>query len=76
MYAYHTLFSEDRRSFDDGRFWFQDALHSPEPFCPFDVVWFDYGGHCSEPGEHSPLRGAFLLSEPSTECSTGTSTSA
>ena len=42
LYAYHTLFSEDRRSFDDGRFWFQDALHSPEPFCPFDVVWFDY----------------------------------
>ena len=42
MYAYHALFSEDRRSFDDGRFWFQDALHSPEPFPPFDAVWFDY----------------------------------
>jgi pyruvate,water dikinase len=42
MYAYHTLFSEGRRAFDEGRFWFQDAVHSPEPFCPFDCVWFDY----------------------------------
>ena len=42
MYAYHALFSEDRRAFDEGRFWFQDALHGPEPFYPFDFVWFDY----------------------------------
>ena len=42
MYAYHVAFSEDRRVFDEGRFWFQDALHCPEPFCPFDSVWFDY----------------------------------
>jgi pyruvate,water dikinase len=40
MYAYHMLFGEERRAFDEGRFWFQDALHSPEPFCPFDAVWF------------------------------------
>jgi pyruvate, water dikinase len=42
MYAYHTPFSDDRRSFDEERFWFQDSLHAPEPFCPFDTVWFDY----------------------------------
>ena len=42
MYAYHGVFSEDRRAFDEGRFWFQDAVHTPEPFCPFDSVWFDY----------------------------------
>ncbi len=42
MYAYHASFSEDRRAFDEDRFWFQDAVHSPEPFCPFDSVWFDY----------------------------------
>ena len=42
MYAYHASFIEDRRVFDEARFWFQDALHSPEPFCPFDCVWFDY----------------------------------
>jgi pyruvate,water dikinase len=43
MYAYYTPFSDDRRTFDEERFWFQDSLHTPEPFCPFDTVWFDYG---------------------------------
>ena len=42
MYTYHAAFSGDRRLFDEQRFWFQDAVHSPEPFCPFDCVWFDY----------------------------------
>ncbi len=42
MYAHHAVFNEERRSFDEGRFWFQDAVHSPEPFCPFDSVWFEY----------------------------------
>jgi pyruvate,water dikinase len=44
MYAYHTPFSEDRRTADEKRFWFQDALHYAEPFHPFDAVTFlDYG---------------------------------
>ena len=34
MYAYHALFSEDRRAFDLERFWFQNSLHTPEPCCP------------------------------------------
>jgi pyruvate,water dikinase len=42
MYSYHALFSEDRRGFEEGRFWFQDALHYPEPFRPFDAVTLDY----------------------------------
>jgi pyruvate,water dikinase len=42
MYAYHVVFSEERRSSDEARFWFHDAVHTPEPFCPFDSVWFDY----------------------------------
>ncbi len=42
MYAYHTLFSEDRRTFDEGRFWFQLASHYAEPYYPFDAVFFDY----------------------------------
>ena len=42
MYSYHHSFSDDRRSFDEGRFWFQDAVHSPEPFTAFDTVWVDY----------------------------------
>jgi pyruvate,water dikinase len=41
MYPYHALFSEDRRSFDEGRFWFQDALHFPEPVRPFDALLVD-----------------------------------
>jgi pyruvate,water dikinase len=39
MYAYHTPFSDDRRSFDVERFWFQDSLHAPDS--AFDTV-FDY----------------------------------
>jgi pyruvate,water dikinase len=40
MYPDHTLFHEDRRPFEESRFWFQEALHSPEPFYPFDtIVW-------------------------------------
>ena len=42
MYAYHVLFSEDRRAFDEGRFWFQDGLHAAEPLYPFDSVLFEY----------------------------------
>ncbi len=41
MYAYYTLFSEDRRAFDESRFWFQLASHYAEPFYPFDAVFFE-----------------------------------
>jgi pyruvate,water dikinase len=41
MHAYHVLFSEDRRAFEEGRFWFQEALHVPEPLHPFDAAVFD-----------------------------------
>jgi len=43
MYAYHVLFSEDRRVFDERRFWFQDGLHAAEPLFPFDAGLFDLG---------------------------------
>jgi pyruvate,water dikinase len=43
MYPYHTVFSEDRRAFDEARFWFQDSLHWPEPFYPFDALQLDFG---------------------------------
>jgi pyruvate, water dikinase len=38
MYSPHLLFSEDRRAFDEGRFWFQDSLHYAEPVFPFDAT--------------------------------------
>jgi pyruvate,water dikinase len=42
LYPYHLVFSEDRRAFDESRFWFQDNLHWPEPFCPFDALQVDF----------------------------------
>jgi pyruvate, water dikinase len=38
FYSYDLVFSEDRRTFDEGRFWFQDALHFAEPYHPFDSI--------------------------------------
>jgi pyruvate,water dikinase len=38
MYPYHTLFSDDRRGFDESRFWFHDGVHFPEPLYPFDEL--------------------------------------
>jgi pyruvate,water dikinase len=42
MYADHVVFSEDRRDFEEGRFWFQDGLHAAEPIYPFDSFVFEY----------------------------------
>jgi phosphohistidine swiveling domain-containing protein len=40
MYPHFTSFHADRRPFEEGRFWFQEALHSPEPLYPFDTAVF------------------------------------
>jgi pyruvate,water dikinase len=42
MYARHVVFGEDRRAFEEGRFWFQDGLHAAEPLYPFDSFLFEY----------------------------------
>ena len=42
MYADHVVFGEDRRAFEEGRFWFQDGLHAAEPVYPFDSFVFEY----------------------------------
>ena len=42
IYARHVVFSEDRRAFEEGRFWFQDGLHAAEPIYPFDSFVFEY----------------------------------
>jgi pyruvate,water dikinase len=42
MYAYHNLFSEERREFDESRCWFQLSSHYAEPFFPFDATFLDY----------------------------------
>jgi pyruvate,water dikinase len=41
MYPYHTAFAEDRRAFEESRFWFQNGLHAGEPLHPFDLVAMD-----------------------------------
>ncbi len=41
LYPPHTLFADDRRAFEESRFWFQDAVHYAEPYYPFDVVCLD-----------------------------------
>jgi pyruvate,water dikinase len=41
LYPVHSLFAEDRRAFEESRFWFQDTVHYAEPYYPFDVVDLD-----------------------------------
>jgi pyruvate, water dikinase len=41
MYPHHALFGEDRRAFEESRFWFQDGLHASEPLLPFGAALFD-----------------------------------
>ncbi|MBI3243039.1 MAG: hypothetical protein HYZ49_12170 [Chloroflexi bacterium] len=38
LYPYYYVFSEDRKEFEDKRFWFQDSMHHPEPLYPFDTI--------------------------------------
>jgi pyruvate,water dikinase len=38
LYPYYALFSEDRRAFEESKFWFHDAMHYPEPVYPFDLL--------------------------------------
>src|SRR3712207_1550197 len=38
MYNWYHLFGEDRRGADEGKFWFQDALHHPYVIHPYDEI--------------------------------------
>ena len=38
LYPYYYLFSPERREFEEGKFWFQDGMHHPEPLYPFDTI--------------------------------------
>lgn len=42
MYPYNYVFStkdKEREAYEKGMFWFNDALHYPEPLYPFDIIW-------------------------------------
>ena len=38
LYPYYYLFSDERREFEESKFWFQDGMHHPEPLYPFDTI--------------------------------------
>lgn len=38
LYPYYAVFSEDRRAFEEPKFWFHDSMHYPEPMYPFDLL--------------------------------------
>jgi pyruvate,water dikinase len=38
LYPYYSLFSEPRREFEEGKFWFFEGMHNPEPVFPFDTI--------------------------------------
>lgn len=38
LYPYYHVFSEERRSFEEGKFWFTDKIHHAEPMYPFDAI--------------------------------------
>lgn len=38
MYPYYLRFSDDRRAYEDGKLWFFDSMHWPNPVYPFDII--------------------------------------
>lgn len=42
MYSYHLTFSEARREYEEGMFWFRDAIHLPTVMPPFDMSLVEY----------------------------------
>ena len=42
MYPYHYFFTtkdKEIEEYENNTFWFNDALHYPEPLYPFDIIW-------------------------------------
>lgn len=46
LYVYSSLFSEERREYEEGGFWFHDGVHWPEALTPWDTTFleFAFGG--------------------------------
>ena len=42
LYAYSTVFSEDRRELEDSMFWFMDGVHTPEVIEPWDATIVEF----------------------------------
>jgi pyruvate, water dikinase len=41
LYSYSAVFSEERRAYEDGGFWFHDGVHWPEALTPWDAGVFE-----------------------------------
>ncbi len=46
LYPYYLMFADNRRAEEDGKFWFCDSQHWPNPFKPFDAVTVEYAVKC------------------------------
>jgi pyruvate, water dikinase len=42
MYLYSSLFSSDRRDYEEAGFWFQDGVHWPEVITPWDATFYEF----------------------------------
>ncbi len=42
LYRYSSVFSEDRREYEDTQFWFRDGVHWPEVVTPWDATIYEY----------------------------------
>ncbi|MGF6873043.1 PEP-utilizing enzyme [Paraburkholderia sp. MM5477-R1] len=38
MYPYYALLSPERRAMEEGKLWYFDGMHNPEPLYPFDTI--------------------------------------
>jgi pyruvate,water dikinase len=41
LYSYSSVFSEERRDYEDGGFWFHDGVHWPQALTPWDAGIFE-----------------------------------
>jgi pyruvate,water dikinase len=46
LYPYYMQFQDNRRAEEDGKFWFCDSQHWPNPFKPFDAVTVEFAVKC------------------------------
>jgi pyruvate,water dikinase len=44
MYPSYLLSHEESRGHEQGLFWFQDSMHHPHPYFPFDTITFEAWG--------------------------------
>src|SRR3984957_9827717 len=42
LYSYSSVFSQDRREYEDSMFWFMDGVHAPEVMPPWDATIMEF----------------------------------